>query len=815
MTDYIWHDDDYNKRIQLTIDSDKIGSLVGPYTGYAATDAYNNHTARLVIPASRVGYNASTIQLKLSGYVSWTFDKMYIGHQALGGDLYDFDGNQVQVTFDGSAGDTVPIGTGLWSDPINIDITAGKSLVLSVYMSGSVSAPRQSVDGFVRYYKSGDDAATTNATGYTSGNYLQFIEDIVSISGTGYVENFPVLIHLSDSSGIANTDVTDVFDELTVTGGVVLESTFSGAVLDTNIWAINTESNASVTVNNALELNNQTGDAHSGSQCYTKDSFVKEGVYIFSMKWKASIDDHYDAGIGPHIMFCNPSATRDTTYYGTRDQKYACVLLCQAGAFTTERTQLRIADRGTGAQAVRNTQAISIDESLWHDLEITLDCNNAKITVDLNNGTYNFDATIDSTSWASIGSTFVMEFGTSEYNKNNTERFKDLIVTGTEDNEKNISVYTTSGVQDVQCYTEIEKWDSSNEEAWLWVKMPEVNAESDTILYLYYDKDVSDNTSYVGDTGDYAAKQVWDSNFVGVWHMAQDPAGGDILDSTSYANDGTPAGSMTSDDLVSAKIGEGIDFDGSNDYLDCGKDAELDITEAITLEAVFKYTTGGNYRRLIAKQYGGAGTINSCYQLGMINTNTARFSAGTIFDLYGYGANVNDGAWHHFVGTYDSSQSDLMMMLDSSVLHTSSSYSTAIRSNIIKLLEIAGEEGSSLYRYNDVIDEVRISNILRPETWIHLTYSSNWDDLITFGSEEPKPSFVFNGYVQVLGSPSAREVYLYHRSTGELVGSATSSPSTGYFEIPTPFNDYHFVNILPELDEDYNIIVQDKIKYGS
>jgi len=47
------------------------------------------------------------------------------------------------------------------------------------------------------------------------------------------------------------------------------------------------------------------------------------------------------------------------------------------------------------------------------------------------------------------------------------------------------------------------------------------------------------------------------------------------------------------------------------------------------------------------------------------------------------------------------------------------------------------------------------------------------------------------------------------------VGSAISSPSTGYFEIPTPFNDYHFVNILPGLSEDYNILVEDKIKYGS
>ena len=87
--------------------------------------------------------------------------------------------------------------------------------------------------------------------------------------------------------------------------------------------------------------------------------------------------------------------------------------------------------------------------------------------------------------------------------------------------------------------------------------------------------------------------------------------------------------------------------------------------------------------------------------------------------------------------------------------------------------------------------------------------------LITFGSEEDKPSFIFNGYVQVQGVPSARTVYLYHRSTGAFVGTAVSNGSTGYFEIPTSFNDYHFVNILPELSEEYNILVEDKIEQGS
>jgi hypothetical protein len=122
---------------------------------------------------------------------------------------------------------------------------------------------------------------------------------------------------------------------------------------------------------------------------------------------------------------------------------------------------------------------------------------------------------------------------------------------------------------------------------------------------------------------------------------------------------------------------------------------------------------------------------------------------------------------------------------------------------------------SDAYSFDGDIDEVRLSSCVRSPAWLESTYYSNFDNLITFGTEELKPSFIFNGYVQVNGSPAERTVYLYHRSNGVLAGTAVSNGSTGYFEIPTPFNDYHFVNILPELAEDYNIIVRDKIEQGS
>ncbi len=51
-------------------------------------------------------------------------------------------------------------------------------------------------------------------------------------------------------------------------------------------------------------------------------------------------------------------------------------------------------------------------------------------------------------------------------------------------NRKKIAVTTGDGI--TQCYVEIDGWDHENKKAWLWVKIPHVDPDEDTVLYLYY-----------------------------------------------------------------------------------------------------------------------------------------------------------------------------------------------------------------------------------------------------------------------------------------------------------------------------------------
>ncbi|MHA1884213.1 MAG: DUF2341 domain-containing protein, partial [Promethearchaeota archaeon] len=119
----------------------------------------------------------------------------------------------------------------------------------------------------------------------------------------------------------------------------------------------------------------------------------------------------------------------------------------------------------------------------------------------------------------------------------------------------------------------------------VWVRLPSLSTTVDTKIYLYYGN--ATMTPRENPTG------VWDTNYKGVWHSSEDPTG-TIYDSTSNNNDGTPQGSMGSADQVDGQIGGSLNFDGNDEYIDCGNPTELQITGSITVEAWFKADYFGN-----------------------------------------------------------------------------------------------------------------------------------------------------------------------------------------------------------------------------
>jgi len=318
---------------------------------------------------------------------------------------------------------------------------------------------------------------------------------------------------------------------------------------------------------------------------------------------------------------------------------------------------------------------------------------------------------------------------------------------------------------------------------------------------------------------------VWDDNFVAVYHMSQSPAGdvGPIKDSTFNSNKGDPSGVMTSTDLVDGKIGKAIDFDGINDYLDCGNQSSLQLTSGFTCEFYMKAGSLDTHQEPLCK-WDSADACGWACRLHSDNTFRIAFkkTGGDYWGKY-WNSVLSQDINYYIAFYYPGDGSDPTLWIDSDGKTLTNWYNVG---NALNGIVDSGDPMTigrgnmftslpTVRQFDGIIDEVRISNIERTSTWIKVTQHSNEDNLIVFSNFETiRPIFLFNGYVKVEGIPSARTVHLFRRSTGELMDSVVSNASTGYFEVGSYYNDYHFIVILPELDETYDLIAHDKIDPG-
>jgi len=274
---------------------------------------------------------------------------------------------------------------------------------------------------------------------------------------------------------------------------------------------------------------------------------------------------------------------------------------------------------------------------------------------------------------------------------------------------------------------EIELWDSANQKALIWVRLPSISSASDTTFYIYYDNPAAADAQ--NPTG------VWDTNFKMVLHMNQDPSGAapQLLDSTINDADATTAGAMTSADLVDGKVGKAINFDGIDDKATV-PDAKTSFTGSLTLEAwiymdvgdfdegiMEKKTASGGYVLLVDNYYG--------------NDKPAFFVYTIATDRIRGATTLAAGTWYHLTGVFDSAVPELRIYLngveDNPPVAASA---TTIADNTVNL-DIAYDTASGNYT-DGKLDELRISTVARSAGWIKFNYNSQTDTVLIFGTEE-------------------------------------------------------------------------------
>jgi hypothetical protein len=170
-------------------------------------------------------------------------------------------------------------------------------------------------------------------------------------------------------------------------------------------------------------------------------------------------------------------------------------------------------------------------------------------------------------------------------------------------------------------------------------------------------------------------------------------------------NDGTVYGATWTSDSIS---GNALEFDSVDDYVDCGNDSSLDITDEITIETwikpAMKHETGPNLG-VMAKAKSG---VDWAWQL--------RFGNNAANDTLGFQFNTESGSrwvnlnqnlsvrqWHHVVGVFNGTHA---MIYLNDLLKDTNTFNSIVSSNADLLI---GEEGWNLY-FNGTIDEVRIYN---------------------------------------------------------------------------------------------------------
>lgn len=251
----------------------------------------------------------------------------------------------------------------------------------------------------------------------------------------------------------------------------------------------------------------------------------------------------------------------------------------------------------------------------------------------------------------------------------------------------------------------------------IWVKMPFLSGSTNTSLWVWYDKPGA-SQPLPDDPG--GAYEVWDSTYVLVHHLNNNPGGAapQAPDASTNGNDGTSYGSMNSADLVSGQIGRAIDFDGSNDYLRVPAAGATVTGTSITMEGWMYLTRATGRANLLQR--------GSNYALWEIRDGGTPYNVfyDTDWRRFNFGnpATWFQNAWRHVACTYDGThvrtyidgEPDRTYAYSSTLNPTASNYDLGIALN-------AGWNDSY---YRGRVDEIRVSRVARSAAHIKAQFNN-------------------------------------------------------------------------------------------
>jgi hypothetical protein len=272
---------------------------------------------------------------------------------------------------------------------------------------------------------------------------------------------------------------------------------------------------------------------------------------------------------------------------------------------------------------------------------------------------------------------------------------------------------------------EIETFTKASGDLVAWVKLDIVSGMNQT-LYMYYGN--------AGATDQQDKANVWDANFVGIWHLDESGNGtaDEFEDSSGTGNHGQGGSGdsgRTPAQITSGQIGNAQDFDGIDNFIDVGTMGSFGSTLVNASVTLWLRTTQTTKSQVFGTVSDGTSTL-MIFSINM-KENTAEVEDSLRPNIRDEDAvetkgdvivpTFNDGTWHMVTIVYKNS-SDIDLYFDG-VEQTFNVLNGGPTDNMADfqygLLIGANNQRGTPTNFTDVdIDEFRISNIARSADWI-------------------------------------------------------------------------------------------------
>jgi hypothetical protein len=288
-----------------------------------------------------------------------------------------------------------------------------------------------------------------------------------------------------------------------------------------------------------------------------------------------------------------------------------------------------------------------------------------------------------------------------------------------------------SGVS-LKLHHEIETYSHASGNLIAWINVPVLSPNQDTILYLYYGNPNSINQEY--------PQKVWDSYYQAVWHM-NDATLNTIDDSTFNSYTGIKAASNEPTE-INGITGKAQSFDGLNDNIWINGQSVLGIGDK-TISFWMKSDVNSNYQTILTNALGGtyndAGLDLSIDLLGTTITSLVGNGLQSGHYLFLQGEPLPDHTMYHYY-TATQSETNLSLFVDGSLYGwTTVTSGSESPPNYNMSIGRSHENSPNFYWFDGQMDELRMSNIARPGSWIKTEYhnQNSPNSFLTVGPEEP------------------------------------------------------------------------------